>query len=209
MIINGRRPVHVPPSLLPAASLLGFFLLLTPVSVPANPDVYSVLPEDTRVLQFGLGDLDGSEGEELAVLFTTGEETRLTLFKGEAGHWVLWWQDGGLLPGEDGILPRSLEIADTNGDGRDEILTYALTEGGGALRARILSLRDPGEEDPVFQVILEDRTSPPGYPLLGREEARPSVTFLKMASGEGESGYRRVYCWDGEKFERCLEEEWK
>ena len=188
--------------------LIAVLSCILPAASFANPDVYNVLPDDTRVLQFSLADFDGDSREELAVLYTTADETHLTLFRGDSGRWSRWWDDNGGISLEDGSAPKSLETVDTNGDGRAEMLAYYLTENNTAMAARILTLddRDPGK--PVFNVILEDMVSPPGYPLLGTEGQAFSVTFLKMATSE-DNGYRRVYCWNKKRFEKCVEVEWK
>jgi hypothetical protein len=179
-----------------------------PAASFANPDVYNVLPADTRILQYSLADFDGDAREELAIFYTTADETRLTLFREDSGRWSRWWDDNGAINGQDGKAPRSLETVDTNGDGSAEILTYYLTEGNTAMASRILALDNRDLANPVFNVILEDMTAPPGYPLLGTEGQEFSVTFMRMASEEG-NGYRRVYCWNGESFEKCVEVEWK
>jgi hypothetical protein len=184
------------------------WVLLLPCSSYANPDVYSVLPADTRVLTFSLADLDGDAQQELAVLYTTADETRLTLFKGKSGRWARWWDDNGAITMKDGNTPRSLETVDTNADGRAEILLYYLAEKNTAMATRILTLEDTDRDQPAFKVILQDLTSPPGYPLLGIEEQAPSVTFLRMATGKS-NGYRRVYCWNGDIFEKCKEVVWE
>jgi len=187
--------------------LTGILWLLPAVSL-ANPDVYSVLPADTRILQYSLADFDGDAREELAVLYTASSETRLTLFRENSGHWARWWDDNGAIHRLDGNEPRSFEAVDTNGDGRAEVLAYYLTDKNTAMAARILSLDEQNLGNPVFKVILEDITTPPGYPLLGMEEMAFSVTFMRMATEE-KSGYRRVYCWNGESFEKCVEVVWK
>ena len=179
-----------------------------PAVSSATPDVYSVLPADTRILQYSLADFDGDAREELAVLYQTADETRVTLFREDSGRWSRWWDDNGAINRQDGNALRSLETVDTNGDGRAEMLAYYLTEKNTAMAARILALDDQDLANPVFNVILEDMTAPPGYPLLGTEGQAHSVTFMRMASEEG-NGYRRVYCWDGERFEKCLEVEWE
>jgi len=192
----------------------GFFLLLgllaaaLPARADASSDVYKVLPADTRVLQYGLADFDGDGSPELAVLYTTSGETHLTVFRGESGHWARWWDDKGALGEVAGTGPRSMETVDTNGDGSAEIILYSLTAGNAAMKARILTLDNTEPARPDFKVVLEDMTAPPGYPILGTEGRSPSVTFLKMATGVAD-GYERVYCWDGEKFEKCREVEWK
>ena len=192
--------------------IIFLFLVILSAVLPAasfaNPDVYNVLPEDTRILQYSLADFDGDSREELAVLYTTADETRLTLFKGESGRWSRWWDDNGAINGQDGDAPRSLETVDTNGDGIAEILTYYLTEKNTAMAARILALDGGDLDNPDFNVVLEDVTAPPGYALLGTEGQAYSVTFMRMPSEEV-NGYRRVYCWNGEMFEKCLEVEWK
>jgi len=188
--------------------LLAVLACCVPAVSFANPDVYRVLPPDTRILQYSLADFDGDARGELAVLYKTADETRLTLFKDDSGHWKRWWDDNGILDREEGDPPRSLEAVDVNGDGKAEMLTYYLAEGNTALAARILALESDDPADPAFEVLLEDVTSPPGYPLLGMEGEEFSVTFLKMASEEGD-GYRRVYCWKGDAFEKCREVVWE
>ncbi len=197
----------------PARAVIIFLLAailssIIPAVSFANPDVYSVLPADTRILQYSLADFDGDAREELAVLYQTADETRVTLFREDSGRWSRWWDDNGAINRQDGNALRSLETVDTNGDGRAEMLAYYLTEKNTAMAARILALDDQDLANPVFNVILEDMTAPPGYPLLGTEGQAHSVTFMRMASEEG-NGYRRVYCWDGERFEKCLEVEWE
>jgi len=181
---------------------------ILPAASYANPDVYSVLPEDTRILQYSLADFDGDARQELAVLYTTADETRLTIFRGDSGHWSRWWDDNGVIKGQNGSTPGTMETVDLNGDGKAEMLTYYMTERNTAMAARVLAFDDQDLPNPVFNVILEDITAPPGYPLLGTEGQMFSVTFLRMASKE-KDGYRRVYCWDEEKFEKCKEVVWE
>ena len=83
-----------------SASLVVFL----PLKSSANSDVYDVLPADTHVLQYSQADFDGDGGQELAVLYTTGEETRLTLFKADSGRWSRWWDDKGLILMPDGTV---------------------------------------------------------------------------------------------------------
>ena len=196
----------------PRAMIILLFSVILSAFIPltcfANPDVYDVLPADIRILQYSLADFDGDAREELAILYTTADETRLTLFRGDSGHWSRWWDDNGAISRQDGDAPRSLETVDTNGDGRAEILTHYLTEGNSAMASRILALDNEDPAQPAFNVILEDITAPPGYALLGTEGQAHSVTFMKMPSEEG-NGYRRVYCWDGEIFEKCKEIVWE
>lgn len=182
--------------------------VVLPTASSADPDVYAVLPPDTRILQYSLADFDGDTAEELAILYTTAEETRLTLFRGDSGHWSRWWDDNGAIDRQDGIPPRSLETADTNGDGKAEMLLYYLGEENKAMTARILTMDNQIPTGPAFNVILEDMTAPPGYPILGTEGEAMSVTFMRMATGE-DDGYRRVYCWSGEAFEKCKEVVWE
>jgi hypothetical protein len=188
--------------------LIAVLLLILPALSAANPDVYKVLPGDTRILQYNLADFDGDAREELAVLYTTAKETRLTLFRGDSGRWTRWWDDRGGISLPDGGAPRSLETVDTNGDGRAEMLVYYLTEKSTTMAARILTLDNRDPANPVFNVILEDVTSPPGYPLVGMEGQSFSVTFMKMATRKN-NGYRRVYCWNQKRFEKCVEVVWE
>ena len=209
MIKSGKiNKVPIQPGITLPILLFAILLIsLLPAVSSANPDVYDVLPDDTRILQYSLADFDGDSREELAVLYTTADKTRLTLFRGDSGRWSRWWDDGGGISLQDGSAPRSLETVDTNGDGRAEMLAYYLTENNTAMAARILTLDDRDPANPVFNVILEDMVSPPGYPLVGMEGQAFSVTFLRMATPKG-SGYRRVYCWNQKRFEKCVEVEW-
>jgi hypothetical protein len=189
--------------------LLGLiYLLVSADQLRANPDVYAVLPADTRVIQYGLGDPDGDSKEELAVLFVSDGAANLTLFKAESGHWTRWWTDGGLLSGISGASPSSVELVDVNGDGKDDVITYHLTEDGKGMTARIITLDITDHDNPAAGILLEDTTAPPGYPLFGSEDGVPSVTFLKMPLNKGDTGHRRVYCWDGDRFEKCVEVPW-
>jgi hypothetical protein len=211
MVSNHRSITHVPllstGNLMVILSILALMLALPSVA-RSNPDVYGVLPADTRVLQFAMADLDGDAREELAVLYTTGDETRLTLFREETGRWSRWWDDNGTIAMKDGSTPKSLEITDINGDQKAEMLAYYLTERNTAMTARVMALSGQDEDRPFFRVILEDTTSPAGYPLLGMEKQEPSVTFMRMPTRKSD-GYRRVYCWTGEVFEVCKEVVWE
>jgi hypothetical protein len=102
-----------------------------------------------------------------------------------------------------------MELADVNGDGDDEILTYYLTGNGGGMATRIIELDTTDPDHPAAGVLLEDTIVPPGYPLFGSENGVPSVTFLKIPLRRSDSGHRRVYCWDGDRFEKCLEIPWE
>jgi hypothetical protein len=186
-----------------------FSLTVMAVTATANPDVYGSLPEDTRVVQYGLGNIDGDSGQELAVLFLSGGRTRLALFRAHSGHWVPWGLDVFPQGGKAEGSARSVELLDATGDGRDEVILYNLTPGGESLLASILSFRNDGSGVPMAVVLLEDEVSPPGYPLFGIEKGKPEVTFLRMPSGSGEKGHRRVYCWEGDRFEKCEEVEWE
>jgi len=192
-----------------------FFLLTFPVldwmtgSAMANPDVYASLPSDTRVIQYGLGDLDGDSREELAVLYSSRGLTRLALFESRSGRWSRWGKDIGPAAEKNGAAARSVELLDINGDGKEEIIIYYLTAGSRAMEARILAFRTGKSNGPRAVVLLEDQVSPPGYPLFGTEDGKPCVTFLKMSSELGESGHRRVYCWEGDRFEKCVEVPWE
>ncbi|MBN2719828.1 MAG: hypothetical protein JXR72_01870, partial [Proteobacteria bacterium] len=162
------------PQAAPAAWPAAFFLFLSvfvfgPGPAHANPDVYAALPSDARVIQHGLGDLAGDPQKELAVFFTAGEEARLALFFARAGRWILLLE--GPAPGlvlESGT-PRCMEIMDANSDGRDEILTHSLSSRDHSMITRILTLDASDGVSPSIRVLLEDVTSPPGYPLFGTE----------------------------------------
>jgi hypothetical protein len=205
-----KRPFFHRRAVLIALFSLTFpFLVSIAASAHADSDVYAVLPEDTRVIQYGLGDLDGDSREELAVLFSSGSGIHLSLFKARSGHWSSWGTVAGPPIGMDGAEARSMELLDTNGNGKDEILLYYLTPGKGAMAARILTIQTSEGGLPVLDLLLEDRTSPPGYPLFGFTDGSPSVTFLKMPAYNGDDGFRRVYCWGGDRFKKCLEIPWE
>ena len=195
-----------------AAACSFLLLLLVAGSASANPDVYAALPADITVLQYGLGDVDGDSQKELAVLYSTDNKARLALFKAQAGRWTKWSDGSKPLEREDGAGPRTMEITDANGDGADEIIAYYLADGisGGepSMVTRVLSLHINGTGQPELRNILEDRTVPPGYPLLGSEGQKPSVTFLQMSNGKS-NGQRLVYCWNGNSFEKCVEVVWE
>jgi hypothetical protein len=182
--------------------LVAFSFALPLLASPAlaNPDVYAALPTGIRVLQYGLGDVDGDSRKELAVLYTSEGSGQLALFKADAGRWVKWSDGSNSIKREDGAMARSMEITDTNGDGTDEILAYYLSDSNGAMVTRVLSMNTNGKGSPELRNILEDSTFPPGYPLLGSEGQKPSITFLQMGNGSAD-GLRRVYCWNGEKRE--------
>ena len=205
--VKSLFPSHVIP--------LTFFLVTFPIltgmagSAKANPDVYASLPVDTRVIQYGLGDLDGDSREELAVLFSSRGLTQLALFKARSGHWSRWGNDIGPVAGKNGAAARSVELRDTNGDGKDEIIIYYLTAGDGAMEARIMAVRPGKSNSPQAAVLLEDKVFPPGYPLFGTEDGKPCVTFLKMPSENRGDGHRRVYCWEGDRFDKRVEIPWK
>ena len=201
---------HVCPPVWPAAFL--FLLSILPfASAPAHahPDVYAALPPDTTVVQYGLGDLAGDPQKELAVFFTAGKEARLALFSARAGRWILLLE--GPAPGlelETG-KPHCLEVMDATSDGRDEILTHSLSSREHSMITRILTLDTSSDGgSPFIRVLLEDVTSPPGYPIFGREEGVPAVTFLKMPGENGRGGHRRAYCWEGGRFLKCVEVPW-
>jgi hypothetical protein len=191
-----------------------FFLLLPiltwmPASVTANQDVYASLPADTRVIQYDMGDIDGDSREELAVLYLSQSRIRLALFRVQAGRWSRWGKDIDPSGEKAGAIPRSIEIYDSNGDGKDEVVIYSLAPDGSGMTTRIFSVRVEGSTVPVAFVLLEDVVSPPGYPLFGSEDGKPSVTFLIMPSERGGDGHRRVYCWEGDRFEKCVEVKWR
>ncbi len=190
------------------AGVSTLLLFLTAAPAPADPDVYAALPPGIRVLQYDVGDVTGDHRKELAVLYTSDGSTSLALFRAQSGRWSKWADGDNSLKRDDGATARSMELTDTNGDGTDEILAYYLTSGDTAMVTRVLSIDANGGGPPAFRNILEDKTVPPGYPLLGTEGSKPSVTFLQMGS-RNSSGLRRVYCWDGKSFEQCVEVVWK
>jgi|GEM_PF-4198266 len=200
---------HAAPAVWPAVLFLILSILLFG-SAPAraHPDVYAALPPDAAVVQYGLGDLAGDPQKELAVFFTAREEARLALFSARAGRWILLLE--GPAPGlelETGT-PHCLEIMDANSDGRDEILTHSLSSRDHSMITRILTLDASDGGSPSLRVLLEDATSPPGYPLFGTEGGAPAVTFLKMPGKNGRGGHRRSYCWEGGRFLKCVEVPW-
>ncbi|MDF1536373.1 MAG: hypothetical protein P1S46_07715 [bacterium] len=174
----------------------------------ADPDVYAALPPGIRVLQYGLGDMDGDHRKELAVLYSSDDAVRLALFRADSGRWSKWSDGSTPLEREDRARACSMELSDTNGDGKDEILAYYLTPGEAAMVTRILAMERGPDGSPLLRRILEDETIPPGYPILGNEGQDPSVTFLQMGDGNSD-GLRRAYCWNGESFAKCVEVEWK
>jgi len=78
---------------------------------------------------------------------------------------------------------------------------------------RVLGFIGSGSGEPRFRVLLEDFTLPAGYPVYGKQDDRPSVTFLNMggrdAEGKPQPGYSRVYCWNAGRFEKCGEVVWE
>ena len=190
------------------AGFSSLLLFLTAAPAPANPDVYAALPSGIRVLQYGLGDIDGDNYKELAVLYTAEGSEQLALFKADAGRWAKWSDGSNSIKREDGATARSMELTDINGDGTNEVLVYYLSAGEGAMVTRVLSIDNNGGGSPRLFTLLEDKTVPPGYPLLGSEGQKPSVTFLQMGNGKSD-GLRRVYCWNGESFDKCVEVVWE
>ncbi len=184
--------------------LLVFFITIFSINNAfANQDIYDALPEDVEVKRYIMNDLDGDSTDEIGILYRTEGGLALTIFQAQAGRWKRWWDLEGSGPGENLDL-QSFDLVDVNGDGSGEILINFITPDRSSMFSRILSLKGARGSDPEVFVLLEDFTSPAGYPVLGDQEGRPSVTFLDMGS-KGRSGYRRVYCWDGSAFEKCME----
>jgi hypothetical protein len=176
-----------------------------PLAASANDDVYSALPDDIEVIQFMTGDIDGDSVNELGIMYTWRRSPRLSIFRGDSGRWQRWFEVDGTFIHRDGLDVRSFELADATGDGVAELLLYHVDRRRGGMLTTVLTWT-ASEPDPGFNPVLEDRTVPAGYPLLGREEDRPAITFLNMGNGDG---YRRVYCWNGDKFEKCKEVVWR
>ncbi len=194
----------------PSSNLRRLLILLIPVIMTlsttialANQDIYDALPEDVEVKRYIMNDLDGDSTDEIGILYRTEGELALTIFHAQAGHWKRWWDLEG--SGSGGNLNlQSFDLVDVNGDGSVEILVNFITPDRNSMLSRVLSLKGARGSEPDVSVLLEDFTSPAGYPVLGDLEGRPSITFLDMGS-RNRSGYRRVYCWDGSAFEKCLE----
>ncbi|NOY87606.1 MAG: hypothetical protein GXP52_09960 [Deltaproteobacteria bacterium] len=195
-----------------------FFFAATPLffsvdAVPANDGVYSLLPPDIEVIQYRLGDIDSDGLKEMGLLFRWKGKVHLTVFRSGNGRWARWWDLAETSSPEKGLSLYSFDMIDSNGDGACEISLYLLAPGGGGMTTRILAFTGTGDNGPHFETILEDVTMPPGYPIYGTEKGNPSVTFLNMGGesvdGTKRPGYRRVYCWNSTRFEKCLEVKWK
>jgi len=196
----------------PSSGLRRLFgaILLVPVitiifitAALANQDIYDALPEDVKVKRYIMNDLDGDSMDEIGILYQTEGGLAITIFQAQAGRWKKWWDLEGSGPGGNLIL-QSFDLVDVNGDGKGEILVNFITPDRSSMFSQILSLKGARGTEPDFSVLLEDFTNPAGYPVLGDQEGRPSVTFLNMGSKD-RTGYRRVYCWDGSAFEKCVE----
>ncbi len=172
----------------------------------ANQDIYDALPEDVEVKRYIMSDLDGDSMDEIGILYQAKGRLALTIFQAQAGRWKKWWGLEGSGPGGNLNL-QSFDLVDVNGDGNVEILVNFITPDRSSMFSQILSFNGARGSEPDVSVLLEDFTSPAGYPVLGDREGRPSVTFLDMGSKD-RTGYRRVYCWDGAAFEKCLEVPW-
>ena len=179
----------------------------------ANSDVYESLPEDVEVISYSLADVDGDSLDELGILYRSGGGLRLSLFHAFSGRWVRWWDFDDASGETGGSALHSFDFVDANGDGLHEVAVFLLSETGDLLVTRLLSFTGIPDKSPVPKLLLEDFIAPPGYPILGTDEGRPSVTFLNMGQGgdglSGSTGYRRVYCWNRSQFEKCREVEWE
>lgn len=196
------------------AALTVVILTLAGEGGPAygHSDVYASLPEDVEVISYATGDVDGDSLEELALLYLTGGLLRLTLFHASSGRWVRWWDHWQDTADDGGASLHSFAMLDANGDGFPDLAVYLRPASDEILITRLLTFTGAAVDKAGPSVLLEDFTSPPGYPIFGSDQGRPSVTFLNMGGERerpsGGAGYRRVYCWDRSEFERCLEVEW-
>ena len=194
-----------------ACSYAFFFLLTAPAA--AESDVYAFLPGDASVVSYATGDLDGDGVPELVLHYRSAGTGSVAAFAARSGRWMPWWSRGQaeLAPGGGRI--HSVRLVDTNGDSAMELAVSSLTAGSASMVTRLLAFDAARPDGPAFRTILEDATAPPGYPLFGEEEGRPSVTFLDMGArhpdGRKENGHRRVHCWDGSAFEVCREVVWE
>ncbi len=190
--------------LLDSILLVFVITIITITSAFANQDIYNALPEDVEVKRYIMKDLDGDSMDEIGILYQTEGGLALTVFQAQAGRWARWWD----LEGSGGNLNlQSFDLVDVNGNGSGEILINFISPDRSRMFSRVLSLKEIQGSELEVSVLLEDFTSPAGYPVLGDQEGRPSVTFLDMGSKD-KSGHRRVYCWDGSVFEKCLEVPW-
>lgn len=181
--------------------------------VLAHSDVYTSLPADTVVTSYLTGDVDGDSVEELVVLYRTDGEVRLTLFHAADGRWVRWWDFGRDAAGGKDAALHSFDLVDANRDGSFEVAAYLKPSLKNILITKVLSFAGGESGSPNPTLLLEDFISPPGYPIFGTDNGRASVTFLNMGQGDtmepDGTGYRRVYCWDSSRFEKCVEVEWE
>lgn len=194
-------------------AVLVLIIIALPGRAAANSDVYALLPSDVEVTSYAVGDVDGDSLEELALLYRAGGKQRLSLFHARAGRWVRWWDLPDALSAGGGLTLHSFGLVDATGEGVPEISVHFTSPGGATMVTRVLGFIGSGSGEPRFRVLLEDFTLPAGYPVYGKQDDRPSVTFLNMggrdAEGKPRPGYRRVYCWNAGRFEKCGEVVWE
>lgn len=192
-----QRALSVPLSVL--------FLFASSHAAHANPDIYSALPEDIQVIKYVLGDADGDGTDEIGILYRTGNRVNLTFFHTADGKWKRWW-DYSTGSDSSNLRLHSFDIRDVTGNGRNEVIVNLISPGSDLMASKVL-VYDRVADSPSFSVLLEDSTRPAGYPLFGDLNGKSSVTFLDLGD-ENRSGHRRVYCWQGRAFEKCLEVPW-
>ncbi len=178
------------------------FLCASIGTAAANPDIYSALPDDTKVVKYAMGDADGDGVEEIGILYRTGQTTNLTFFHSENDRWIRWW-DYTAKMGKSGPGLYSFEITDATGDGSMEVIVNLVSPDRDVMISRVMEYAE-GDAGASFKLLLEDSTRPAGYPLLGSFNGKPSITFLDLGD-DSQPGHRRVYCWDGSSFEKCVE----
>jgi len=194
-------------------SIVLVFTIICPGGSAANSEVYALLPADVEVGSYAVGDVDGDSLEELALLYRTEGKQRLSLFHAREGRWIRWWDLPHTVSAQGGLTLHSFGVLDSTGDGIPEISVHLISPGGATMVTRVLGFDQLDSEEPRFRVLLEDFTLPAGYPVYGKQDDRPSVTFLNMggrdAKGKPRPGYSRVYCWTGTDFEKCGETVWE
>jgi hypothetical protein len=198
---------------LPTFYVVLVLIIAFPGRIPANSDVYALLPPDVEVTSYAVGDVDGDSLEELALLYRASGKQHLSLFHARSGRWVRWWNLPDTLSISGGLVLYSFGLVDATGDGTLEISVYFTSPKGATMVTKVLGFSGSGSKEPHFRVLLEDFTLPAGYPVYGKQDDRPSVTFLNMggrdAKGKSQPGYSRVYCWDADRFEKCGEVVWQ
>jgi hypothetical protein len=178
------------------------FTIVFPGGAGANSEVYALLPADVKIASYAVGDVDDDSLEELILLYRTGGKQHLSLFHAREGRWVRWWDLPDTLSASGGLALHSFGLVDSTGDGIPEISVHFTSPKGATMVTRVLGFDGSDSEEPRF-----------GYPVYGKQDDRPSVTFLNMggrdARGKPLPGYSRAYCWTGTDFEKCNETAWE